>query len=190
MAGRGVKLINNGRIAAAQIPGRPVYRSGVLSISQQVVVEQDVSIRTGNIRFKGDVLILGNVHESMEIEAGGIVDLKSSCYHGLMPVVRIGRKLIGSIVTGELCSPEGYRQCWASREELLLETACVQMKEHCAQLGQKFAVRGDGFIKLLAEAVFPSNHFKSKGFYRRSDYKSGADERNEEFKRVVYAVSQ
>jgi len=200
LAGRGVKLINNGRIAAAQIPGRPVYRSGVLSISQQVVVEQDVSIRTGNIRFKGDVLILGNVHESMEIEAGGIVDLKSSCYHARIDAgshVRIGRKLIGGIVTAGIMQPGLMRisaMLGKLREELLLlETACVQMKEHCAQLGQEFAVRGDGyFIKLLLERRFShtSNHFKEvRAFTADLIANQELMSDNEEFKRVVYAVN-
>ena len=162
LAGRGVKLLNNGRIAVAEIPGRPVYRSGVLSISQQVVVEQDVSLTTGNIRFKGDVLVLGNVNEGMEIEAGGIVDLKGNCYHAKIHAsshVRIGKKLIGGTVTAGIMEPgltEAAELLSKLQKELqLLAAAGLQLKQQAVQGAPKLALRSDGyFLKLLLETRF------------------------------------
>lgn len=97
--GRGVKLVENGRLAVATISGRPVYRHGVLSVNQQIVIQNDVSMTTGNIRFTGDVMILGDVTEAMSVESGEIVDIKGNVYHAEVRAgshIWVGKKVVGS----------------------------------------------------------------------------------------------
>ncbi len=79
--GKGVLFIegkDEGRIVATE-SGRPVLeKSGQLvkiSIVQKMVYSGDVTISTGNVRFNGDIDILGNVEKSMEVEADGIITI-------------------------------------------------------------------------------------------------------------------
>lgn len=107
-AGRGVKLVENGRLAVATISGRPVYRHGVLSVNQQLVIQNDISMSTGNIRFTGDVMIIGDVSDAMAVESGEIVDIKGSVYHAQIRAgshIRVGKKLIGSRLVAGIMYP-------------------------------------------------------------------------------------
>ena len=68
--------MERGRLAVAAIGGRPVYRNGILSVNKQLIVEQDVDMDSGNIRFTGDIIVMGNVTESMKVDSGGIVEIR------------------------------------------------------------------------------------------------------------------
>jgi len=76
-AGAGAVLSRDGERAVAARAGRPVaYRSRSLvrvSVLPELVHTGDVDLASGNITFKGDVVITGNVEEGMAVEAGGNV---------------------------------------------------------------------------------------------------------------------
>lgn len=70
----GVTVSEDGRQAIALLPGRPVlegYREPALRVVQLMVHPGDVDLRSGNLLFRGDILILGNVHPSMQVAAHG-----------------------------------------------------------------------------------------------------------------------
>lgn len=73
--GKGTALIEGGKKVVATETGRPmVEQRGLLakfSIIPKLVHYHDVSIASGNIRFKGDVDVLGAVEEGMVVEADG-----------------------------------------------------------------------------------------------------------------------
>ncbi len=77
VAGRGVRLSSDGNKAYSTIQGMPVAkRTGetvLLKVEHLYTVPGDVFLKTGNIRFKGDVLVTGNVTETMTVEASGNV---------------------------------------------------------------------------------------------------------------------
>ncbi|SHE68012.1 hypothetical protein SAMN02745133_00921 [Desulforamulus putei DSM 12395] len=76
-AGEGAVLTRDGERVVAARAGRPVaYRSRNLvrvSVLPELVHTGDVDLASGNIAFRGDVVIAGNVEEGMAVEAGGNV---------------------------------------------------------------------------------------------------------------------
>ncbi len=81
--GKGVQLINAGRIAVATVDGRPFLsgRDNTLSVVTQLVINKDVDLSTGHIDFKGDVLIMGDVTEGLHVRANGNVEVKGNVFH-------------------------------------------------------------------------------------------------------------
>ncbi|NPV70790.1 MAG: FapA family protein [Firmicutes bacterium] len=70
----GVVIDDGGRKAVAAIAGRPVvegYRERYLKVVQMMVHPTDVDMKSGNLSFRGDLLILGNVNEGMRVVAHG-----------------------------------------------------------------------------------------------------------------------
>lgn len=74
-AGEGAVLTRDGERAVAARAGRPVASPGRdlvrVSVLPELVHAGDVDLASGNIVFKGDILIAGNVAEGMAVEAGG-----------------------------------------------------------------------------------------------------------------------
>lgn len=75
--GEGAVLTSDGERAVAARSGRPAasrWRNMVkVSVLPELVHAGDVDLASGNIVFKGDILIAGNVTERMAVEAGGNV---------------------------------------------------------------------------------------------------------------------
>lgn len=74
----GVRLINDGTVAVATISGKPVLEGSVrkyLSVDPVYVLNGDVGINTGNIRFKGNIVITGSVLDSFSVDAGGSIEI-------------------------------------------------------------------------------------------------------------------
>ncbi len=75
--GEGAVLTRDGERAVAARAGRPVAsrRRNMVKVSvlPELVHTGDVDLASGNIVFKGDILIAGNVTEGMAVEAGGNV---------------------------------------------------------------------------------------------------------------------
>jgi len=78
-AGKGVEIRDEGTKAVALVNGRPWAKetaaSCVVHVDPLLVHKNDVNIKSGNIRFKGDVKIMGNVSESMEVSATGSIEV-------------------------------------------------------------------------------------------------------------------
>ncbi|MBA2875234.1 FapA family protein [Thermaerobacillus caldiproteolyticus] len=77
--GKGVTTVENGTKIVATETGRPYFeQKGMLvqvSIIEKFIHQGDVDIASGNIRFKGDVDILGNVEDGMSVEADGNITI-------------------------------------------------------------------------------------------------------------------
>lgn len=72
--GNGCKIVNDNTVVS-EIDGRPYVKSNIISVKEMYEVPGDVNIKTGNIKFIGDVKIYGAVTEGMTIESGGIVEI-------------------------------------------------------------------------------------------------------------------
>lgn len=72
--GEGVECLANGNVIALG-EGRPQIDKYDLSVKVTVypklTYQEDITIRTGNVTFDGDVEILGHVVEKMKVKAGG-----------------------------------------------------------------------------------------------------------------------
>lgn len=105
LAGKGVFLSEEGDKAYAQVNGRPWIKEAgltrIISCDPMYIHNGDVDIKKGNLRFKGDVKIAGNVFEAMEVQATGNVEVQ-----GLVIMARVvsGGKIIifGNVVGSRL----------------------------------------------------------------------------------------
>ena len=51
----------------AEITGRPIFRGGLLQVNPQLVVDGNVDVSTGHVEFRGDVVVFGDVQESLTV---------------------------------------------------------------------------------------------------------------------------
>ncbi|HWQ41456.1 MAG TPA: FapA family protein, partial [Desulfosporosinus sp.] len=80
----GVNLINEGMVAIATKNGKPVlegYGKKYLSVRPVHIVEGDVNLKVGNIKFNGDVIVTGSVYDGFSIEAGGSIRILGDVLH-------------------------------------------------------------------------------------------------------------
>jgi len=105
-AGEGATLTRDGRRVIATRSGRPTvrkYRNTVkVSVIKELVHTGDVDLSSGNISFKGDILILGNVTENMSVEASQniIIDGLVSCAKvSAFGSIFIKGNIISSVIT-------------------------------------------------------------------------------------------
>lgn len=82
--GKGIALIEQGKKILATETGRPlIEQRGLIvrvSILPKLVHSHDVNLLSGNIRFKGDLDVLGNVEEGMVVEADGNILIQKNVY--------------------------------------------------------------------------------------------------------------
>jgi len=75
--GEGCK-IENGNTVVATTKGRPSSRGSTFFVYKTHKITGDVDLKTGNIQFVGDIIISGNVHEGMKVEAGNSILVKNN----------------------------------------------------------------------------------------------------------------
>ncbi len=136
--GENVKATEDGLGLVATISGQPVLRDGKVSVSAVYEVRGDVNFKTGNINFKGTVVITGNVMsdfvvsatedveingniEKALIEAGGDVRVRGGMYGlGDGKIVANGSITIRSIESGILESNTNIILQQSARNSTLL----------------------------------------------------------------------
>jgi len=158
-AGPGVKLIRDGSVAVAEITGRPIFRGGQLQVNPQLVVDGNVDVSTGHVEFRGDVVVFGDVQESLTVKAGGMVEINGSVYHATV-LSDTGVKIAGKLIGGTVAA--GTKQPGLAKAVKLLRRLDRDLEQLLAAFGQlkgqlkaeAGAVhgRGDGYLfKLLLE---------------------------------------
>jgi hypothetical protein len=101
VAGAGVEIIEGGLKAVATRSGRPVYANGRLEVYPVLVAERGVNLASGNIKFDGDVVVKGNVEETMAVYAGGNIEVAGSVTHANLTAggqVLVRQNVIGGVV--------------------------------------------------------------------------------------------
>ncbi len=73
--GENVKPTDDGLGVLATLSGQPVLRDGKISISAVYEVKGDVNYKTGNVNFKGTVIITGNVLSDFVVNASEDVEI-------------------------------------------------------------------------------------------------------------------
>ncbi len=79
LIGRGFDRSSDNLTYTAQLTGKIEVKEGKINVSPVHEVQGDVGIETGNIKFNGDVIIHGGVHDGAVIEAAGNIII-----HGLI----------------------------------------------------------------------------------------------------------
>lgn len=105
-AGEGTVLTEDGKRAVAVRHGRPTVsrrRNWVrVSVVNELVHTGDVDLASGNIVFKGDILILGNVTESMLVESRQNIRIRGlvSCARvQATGSISVGGNILSSVIT-------------------------------------------------------------------------------------------
>lgn len=79
IAGKGVEVTPDGSKVISKISGRPIAkklgRGYVIDVDPVLHKKGDIDIQSGNIRFKGDVVVHGNVCEGMTVQAAGRINV-------------------------------------------------------------------------------------------------------------------
>ncbi len=162
--GQGARLVNDGQAAVATINGRPVTKGSkrIICVIPELIVRSDVDIKTGHVNFKGDVKILGNVAEGLEVRAAGKVFIRGSVFHAKVyggNGVYINNNLVGGSVYSGGEAAE-YKSMLHLLEELKnklqgVENAFDQLKNNKKFSTEDLEVKGHGcFIKLIIEMRF------------------------------------
>ncbi len=76
-AGEGCILSDEFNVVAA-IEGKPSFRGSTFFVYKIHEINGDVEIKTGNIKFVGDIVISGSVLEGMKVEAGNSILIKNN----------------------------------------------------------------------------------------------------------------
>lgn len=76
--GKNTHLLEDGVTLVASKPGKICYDGSHIAISDVFIVEGDVDSGTGNIDFKGNVLINGSVKNGYIVKATGCVEIRGS----------------------------------------------------------------------------------------------------------------
>ncbi|SHJ28467.1 hypothetical protein SAMN02745165_01977 [Malonomonas rubra DSM 5091] len=104
VAGEGVELKFDGRVAFATREGRALLERQVLTVVDQLVVSGDLDLKTGNIDFhgfvevKGDVLDEFHIKASKGIKVGGVVGACRLESDGLVEIGSMAGKETGEVI--------------------------------------------------------------------------------------------
>lgn len=76
-AGEGCELTNEYTVVATS-EGRPSSRGNTFFVYKVHEINGDVELKTGNIKFVGDIIIHGSVKEGMKVESGNSILVKNN----------------------------------------------------------------------------------------------------------------
>lgn len=100
MAADGCKLETDGRIVAT-ITGKPCVKGNGFYVYTVHEVQGDVDIKSGDIKFIGDVVVKGNVKEGMSILAGNNIDIQKNVERATIKA-KGNVNIIGSAITSTI----------------------------------------------------------------------------------------
>ena len=163
IAGSGAEITDNGTRVIATNDGQPKVKkspgSVVFTVEPILSINGDVTVKTGNIRFKGDVNILGSVENDMSVSATGnitIDNLITKC-----TIIAGGDVTVkGNIVNSEVVSGGFIVLCNALKPLLLellktLEDLYISASLMLEKLPPKSPIIFGNILVLLIEKKFP-----------------------------------
>ena len=161
VAGKGARLDSSGLTAFAATTGRPTIERGpdgrhVVRVLP-VLTHGDVDLASGNLRFAGDIVVQGNVADSMSVIAGGNLTVYGSVSRAYLEAAEdlcvLGNAFNSTLVAG------GRAAFYLSALPLLeriasaldkLQLALAQLKDHPI-LGS--ALHSDGRFRQLVNSL-------------------------------------
>ncbi|WP_055668164.1 flagellar assembly protein A [Desnuesiella massiliensis] len=102
-AGNGTEIREDNKVYAT-IEGKPSVKNGVFIVNPVHEINADVDMKSGNVKFLGDVLIHGDVKQGMKIEAGNAIvidkNVESSEVMGKGDITIKGNVILSKIFGG------------------------------------------------------------------------------------------
>jgi predicted RNA-binding protein Jag len=110
--GQGVAITEDGRYIFATIDGRPEFYKNRASVYPLHIHRGDLTLKSGSIKFHGDIVIQGNVMDGLSVEATGNVSVQGSVTYGKIVA---GRNItVHSNVIGSHLIAGGYTSFYRS----------------------------------------------------------------------------
>lgn len=98
-------------IITSHIKGRPYFKNGVVSVVPLFQVNGDYSNQMGNVNFKGDIIVNGNVLDEVSFIATGSILIKGSVYNSALTAnnsINISGKVISSTIQAGADTSKSY----------------------------------------------------------------------------------
>lgn len=95
LTGQGCKIKDN--LIISTIGGRPNFNKNTIEVEPIYVLNNDVTISTGNIKFPSNVQINGKITEGMKVSAGGSLIVRDGVFNGFVDTLATS-KIMGNIV--------------------------------------------------------------------------------------------
>lgn len=147
--------INDENTVVASIDGKPCIKSNIFYVYQVHEVRGDVDLKTGNIKFIGDIIVYGNVKEGMEIECGNFLNIEKDVERAKIKSwgnINIKGNLIAASLFGggdDVKKLKALKDLEGLKEQLKELTKAVEEIKKYKLLGEN---RKDGeIIKILIE---------------------------------------
>lgn len=176
--GKGTEFSEDECYVMATMDGRPEFTKNKMTVHPLYVVNGDLTLETGSIKFNGDVLVTGDVCEGLGIDATGNIEVKGSVISANLKAdchVTVVKNILGSKVTAGGIDAN-IRIILYEMEDVLkkfefLEQAYHQLKQSTAFMNnQEIAQAGAGqIIKYILENKLPTLDKELRQFY--SNYK-------------------
>lgn len=86
----------------ATIQGMPSWKNNIFSVIKVYEINGDINLSTGNIDFVGDVIVRGNIDESMELKAGNGAEVSGNIENAEVQTkgdLKVSGNIISSTIT-------------------------------------------------------------------------------------------
>ncbi|MEW6661691.1 MAG: flagellar assembly protein A [Bacillota bacterium] len=163
IAGPGVKVEDEGVRVVAATAGRPEQKKNLFAVYPIHTVNGNVDVTTGHIKFKGDLVIKGNITDGMRVEAKGKLEVHGGIAHSAVSAggsIKVGQSILGSTVRAGgswaqfKLAHDFLDKTIAAMEELM--ASARQLKDHPGLAGTaQVKQNGEGIIiKILLEKKY------------------------------------
>lgn len=113
-AGEGVELKEQGRKAVAVKNGRPEFKKSrdrvVVSVVEKYVVNGNIDKTTGNINYRGDLVVTGNISDYFDASVGNDISVQGNVANASINSggnLLVGKSIISSTIRlGKFLAPE------------------------------------------------------------------------------------
>lgn len=96
-AGQNTSVSEDGRTLTAKNPGHLYAAGGLLHVERVLVIRGNVDFSTGNLRFAGDVVVLGDVISGFEVESDGSLFVKGRVEAGRLVARKGNIEVLGGV---------------------------------------------------------------------------------------------
>lgn len=176
--GEGCEFKNENVVVAVR-KGEPIYTGNKISVIAIHEVNSDVDLKTGNIKFVGDVFIHGNVSESMKVESEHNIKIDKNVQNATVSAngnIIIEKNAIFSNIFG------GGQDVFVLKQLEFLNTIDLNIKNIIEAVGQvkHYNIHGKGstdgqILKALLEGKFRLLPRLCEKFIEICDMEANAD---------------
>ena len=111
VAGKGIEITEDGTQARANLAGMPNMivngKDVILEVSETLQIDHDIDLTTGNISYSNDIIIYGNVSETMEVNSIGSVFIKGNVSFAKISALK-NITIQGNVISSKIISGSSH----------------------------------------------------------------------------------